>query len=46
MFIEGIITNPTIGKSTKDEFLRMINYYEEDYQFLNQNNPNIIYIFS
>jgi hypothetical protein len=40
--IEGIITNPIIGKSTKDELLRMINYYEEDYPYLKKHYPNIM----
>ena len=40
--IEGIISNPTGGKSTKDEILLMIDYYEEDYPYLLKHYPNIM----
>ena len=40
--IEGIISNPTVGKSTKGEILRMIDSYEEDYPYLKKYYPNIM----
>lgn len=40
--IEGLVSSPSFGNGSKEELLRMIGLYEQDYPALRRHNPRLL----
>ena len=40
--IEGLVSSPSFGEGSKEEIIRMIDLYEQDYPKLKKCYPNLI----
>ena len=40
--IEGLVSSPSFGDGSKEEILRMIDFYEKDYPLLKQHNNKLL----